>query len=144
MNAYGRENHGRRRRATAPRAATRRPWQRPRRSSARPQHGAPGDYNATLSCYNNLFKQGSLGLTFQTGAVSQPHWYVKDNLFDGASQSLSVDSYGNGLLSRSNNGFTSGTANSLGGAYNLTDLTADYQTGPLGSFYYPSSGFRCT
>ncbi len=140
MNDYRRRNHARRRRGTAPGAVTQRHWQRPRHGPPRPRHKDPSDCNAVFNCYNNLFKGGSLGITFQTGAVSQPHWYVKDNLFDGANQSLSVDSHGNGLLSRSNNGSTSGTTDSTGGASDPTGLTADYQTGPLGSFYYPSSG----
>ncbi len=94
----------------------------------------------TLNLYNNLLRGGSLDLNYQTGGAPMPNWYVKDNLFDGCSQSLSGDSYGEALVLRSNNGFTSGTADSLGGAGDLTGLTADYEAGPLGDFYYPASG----
>ena len=37
-------------------------------------------------------------------------------------------------------GFTTGATNSFGGANNKTNLAADFQTGPLGDYYYPASG----
>jgi hypothetical protein len=91
-----------------------------------------------VSLYNNLFRNGSLHLTYDTGTYN-PSWYVRDNLFDGTSQSPSGNAWNTYIL-RGYNGFISGTSNSLGGSNNVTGLTADYQIGPLGPFYYPTGG----
>ena len=37
---------------------------------------------------------------------------------------------------------TAGTTNYLGGTNNKTNLVADYQVGPLGNYYYPTSGLN--
>jgi hypothetical protein len=96
-----------------------------------------------VSLYNNLFRNGSLYLTYDSG-TSNPYWYVRDNLFDGASQHPGGNAWSN-YIQRGYNGFISGTTNSLnGGATDKTGLTADYQTGPLGPFYYPASGGSLT
>jgi hypothetical protein len=93
----------------------------------------------SVSLYNNLFRNGSLHLTYDSGTYN-PYWYVRDNLFDGTSQSPSGNAWST-YIQRGYNGFISGTTNSLnGGATDKTGLTADYQTGPLGPFYYPTGG----
>ena len=63
---------------------------------------------------------------------------MQDNLFDKAN--LSGSSVGIQYILCSNNGFTAGTINYLGGTNNKMNLIADYQAGPLGNYYYPSSG----
>jgi hypothetical protein len=95
-----------------------------------------------VSLYNNLFRNGFLYLNYDSGTYN-PYWYVRDNLFDGTSQYLSGNAWGT-YIQRGYNGFISGTTNSLGGSNNKTGLTADYQTGPLGPFYYPASGANLT
>jgi hypothetical protein len=80
--------------------------------------------------YNNLFRGGFITM-YSDSSLS-----VQDNLFDQSS--LSGTSTNN--LTCSNNGFTAGTTNYLGGASNKTNLVADYRAGPLGKYYYPSSG----
>jgi hypothetical protein len=91
-----------------------------------------------VGVYNNLFRSG--GVTFQYEAGTQnPTWNIKDNLFDGASQSLS-GAYWSYYTARSHNGFTAGTANSLSGTSDRDNLTADFVPGPLGDYYYPNPG----
>ena len=96
--------------------------------------------SVTFNCYNNLFLGGSFFATMQSGSQTVPAWNVKDNLFDGATQYTYSDSGGAAQMYFSNNGFTLGTANYLGGNNNLFDFTPDYQAGPLGNYYYPNSG----
>jgi hypothetical protein len=91
----------------------------------------------SVSLYNNLFRGGTLDLLYDSG-TSNPTWYVRDNLFDGCAATLGGTAVG--YVTRSHNGFTIGTGTGLGGASNKTGLTPDYQAGPLGRFYYPSSG----
>jgi sugar lactone lactonase YvrE len=85
--------------------------------------------------YNNLFRGGLFQLCAGSAAVP---WYVRDNLFDRTD--LTGSSVGTNYIICSNNGFTTGTTNSLGGTSNKTGLVADYQAGPLGRFYYPANG----
>jgi hypothetical protein len=95
----------------------------------------------SFNCYNNLFQGGGFNLTYQPGNSGAASWYVKDNLFDRAPQSLNTDSYAHySLLLPSNNGFTTGTTNLLSGSNNKTGLTADYQAGVFGNYYYPTNG----
>jgi hypothetical protein len=89
--------------------------------------------------YHNLFRGGSLSLGYYSGSGMQS-WNVKDNLFDGATQSFSYDSYGNSMVQRSHNGFITNTATIFGGTGSRTNLVADFQGGPLGRFYYPATG----
>ncbi len=61
-------------------------------------------------------------------------WTVKDNLFDGVTLSE-----GTVTITNSNNAYQ-GTTQLAGGTNNKTLGTTDYRNGPLGSFYYPTSG----
>ena len=85
--------------------------------------------------YNNLFRGGSCMFNSTNAAVP---WYVQDNLFDQVN--LSGSATGTNYIISSNNGFTAGTTNLLGGTNNKTNLMADYQAGPLGNYYYPTNG----
>jgi hypothetical protein len=89
--------------------------------------------------YNNLFRGGSLSLSYYYGWGMQT-WNLKDNLFDGATQSFSKDGYGDSMVQRSHNGFITNTATTFGGTGSFTNLVADFQSGPLGRFYYPATG----
>ena len=92
-----------------------------------------------FNCYNNLFWKGKVS-SFEYGTVT---WNIKNNLFDGAGQSATYNPlppYFINPYSLSNNGFTTGTTNSLGGSNNITNIIADYQVGPFGAYYYPSNG----
>jgi hypothetical protein len=90
------------------------------------------DSHLSAGFYNNLFRGGYLYLS---GAGAGP-WPVQDNLFDQANLSSTSTNH----LTCSNNGFTAGTTNYLGGPNNETNLAADYQAGPLGNYYYPTNG----
>lgn len=94
------------------------------------QIATSGYYAFTLTCYNNLFLNGNVVFNNQ---ISSPAWTARDNLFDGVS-------VGTGLyaITASHNAYRNAT--SLGGTNNLTLAACDYQTGPLGQFYYPTSG----
>ena len=97
---------------------------------------AANDLQATVR--NNLFRRGQLYCGyFWAGAGYPPYptWTVKDNLFDGATATSS----GSGYVAASHNGYTNATA-TLGGSGNKTSLVPDYQTGPLGRYYYPTTG----
>ena len=92
----------------------------------------------TVQAFNNLFWRGSLQATYDSG-TSNPTWTVKDNLFDGTTQILSGTSTAS--VSRSNNGFTSGTANTFNGSGDKPSLSTDYQSnGTWGKRYYPAAG----
>ncbi|MFM7216295.1 MAG: hypothetical protein ACKO3H_15600 [Verrucomicrobiota bacterium] len=92
----------------------------------------------TFSAYNNLFWRGALQVAYDSG-TSNPTWVIKDNLFDGTSQTLSGNSTAS--VTRSNNGFTSGTTNTYVGSGDKTGLSIDYQTNAVwGVRYYPASG----
>jgi hypothetical protein len=94
-----------------------------------------GTVPMAVDLYNNLFRNSSVSLNYSTSA--NPTWHAQDNLFDGTGQTVSGST---AYLVASYNGYISGTSNSLGGSNNKTGLNSDYQTGPLGTFYYPSSG----
>jgi RHS repeat-associated protein len=99
-----------------------------------------GESYVEVTVRNNFFRGGLFYLTwfYNYTYPQNPNWYVQNNLFDGTTQT----SYGSEetRVYLSHNAFTAGTANSLGGLYNKTNLTADFQAGPLGEFYYPATG----
>jgi hypothetical protein len=101
-------------------------------------YGSQGSYHV-VSLYNNLFSRSTLNLSFDPGTGYIPTWRAQDNLFDGASPSGSGTGYAT-YVTVGYNGFTSGTSNGLGGNNNKTGLTADFVTGSLGAFYYPTNG----
>jgi hypothetical protein len=87
------------------------------------------------SLYNNLFWSSSLALTYNDYyATAHPNWYVKDNLFDTATNSFTGTGSYTTYVNRSHNGFNA-TTNNLGGSTNLTLMSLAYGSGPLGSFY---------
>jgi hypothetical protein len=80
---------------------------------------------------NCLFYGGQLSVSKEFGGT----WTFRDNLFDRVAivqPGKSVDA--------AYNGFTTNTVNALGGSSNTTNLVANYQTGPLGFYYYPTNG----
>lgn len=84
--------------------------------------------------HNNLVKDCTLSLNNMTNTTS---WTAHDNFFDTVTLSGPNNSYG--LLVNTHNGYLSTTT--LPNASNTKNIPyADYQTGPLGSFYYPTSG----
>ena len=80
--------------------------------------------------WNNLVQGGTFGFIYYSAAYGV--FDVQNNLFDTVALTSS------GTYTVDYNGFKSTTA--LGGTHNKTVTTADYQTGPLGGFYYPPSG----
>lgn len=85
----------------------------------------------TLTLKNNLFWGGTLGLICQTTGAS---WQVRDNLLDGASVTQGTQTFPN-----SYNAYRGSTLIN-GGANSKTLTSCDYQSGPLGQYYYPSTG----
>jgi hypothetical protein len=87
--------------------------------------------------YNNLFRGGSIAYSYN-GAVSGDNvWYVENNFFDTAVQSLTGSP--GGFFYASNNGFSIGTVNSIGTRNQLLNVGANYTAGPLGPYYYPTT-----
>ncbi len=83
----------------------------------------------TLSARNNLFRGGRVTFDNQDAFNT---WTIKDNLFD-----CDVASATN-TFTASNNGFRSGLTTF--GTSAKSGLVPDYQTGPLGRYYYPTGG----
>ena len=96
------------------------------------QETIPGYFPFTLTSYNNLFRLGPLSFVYRDNSTT---WTIKDNLFDCDTLTIHAST----STAASNNGYRSGL-NSLGGSGNKTGLAPDYQTGPLGNFYYPTNG----
>jgi hypothetical protein len=92
----------------------------------------PGVLSA--SAYNNLFHGGALNLI----GSAFPYWYFYDNFFKGASISQSGDP---SLTINGNNAYMT-NATKLGNAPagDPVLVLADFQTGPLGSYFYPTTG----
>jgi hypothetical protein len=100
-------------------------------------HPSSSEIKLAVYVHNNLFQFGSA--TFHN-PTNDAAYELKDNLFDTVS--LSGGSFGQGQTNQvvnSNNGYFN-TSQFQGAGYNQTLTTADYQTGPLGAFYYPTNG----
>ncbi len=104
-------------------------WWRPN-LLVRNDSGGSG-FPMALEVRNNLFISGALTFTRLTHASAV--YNVKDNLFDACTITASASGIGNG-----NNGYRSTTPMS-GGTSDIALTTTDYQTGPLGAYYYNSS-----
>jgi hypothetical protein len=89
----------------------------------------------SLGFYNNLFFGGTLSLNF-----SNPNWNVYDNLFSSANFHIGnyapnhgYNGYYNSAIPYDpNTGYTTPGNQSL--------ATLDFQVGPLGPYYYPTTG----
>jgi hypothetical protein len=91
-----------------------------------------------VNLYHNLHLGGYLRLNYDSSAVSNPIWVVRDNLFDGATQVLGGNAWTT-YVQRSHNAYTAGSVNNLGGSPVFTGLNRDFQSGPLG-FYSHMAG----
>jgi len=80
---------------------------------------------------NCLFHGGQ----FVVSRSNSGSWSFRDSLFDA----VAITDSGDGV-DAAYNGFTTNTVNNLGGSSNQINLVPDYQTGPLGSYYYPTNG----
>ncbi|MCX6925126.1 MAG: hypothetical protein NT154_18220, partial [Verrucomicrobia bacterium] len=100
--------------------------------------GTQNTNNLQVILRNNLFRQVALSLYYSLAPVN-PGWQVQDNLFDLCGLTFVAD-YGSNYVTRSYNGFTTNTVNAFGGASNKINLLSDYQSGPLGDYYYPTNG----
>ena len=94
------------------------------------QEALPGYTSFTLNAHNNLWIAGAVTLNSGINGT----WTLRDNLFDGSTNSQP----GGTSWTASNNGYRG--ASSFGGSNNRTPSLADYQNGPLGTNYYPTSG----
>ena len=95
----------------------------------------------TANLLNNLFIEGKLSMSYAVGTFGSgynPAWTLKDNLFVATTNS-GASSY----ILAGNNGYTATNAY-WGGSSNKTGLvttgTGGFQAGPLGPWYYPTSG----
>ena len=94
------------------------------------QEALPGYTSFTLNAHNNLWIAGTVILNSGINGT----WTLRDSLFDGSTNSQP----GGTSWTASNNGYRGAT--SFGGSNNRTPSLADYQNGPLGTNYYPTSG----
>ena len=102
--------------------------------------GAYKNYSgqAKVALRNNLFHRGGLTLYYYyVESYGTPQWVCTDNLFDGVS--VSAYSITTNRLYAGWNGY-SATSATFGGTSNRVSLSAVFLAGPLGGFYYPSSG----
>jgi hypothetical protein len=83
-----------------------------------------------VSAYHNLWWGGAVKLD----AGQSGPWTWRDNLFDGSANQV----VGTSGISATYNGYRGSTA--LGAGNNRTLTTTDFQTGPLGPWYYPLTG----
>ena len=89
-------------------------------------------YNVHL--HNNLFLAGTVTL----GREYSPPWSIENNLFD---KTVCSASGGGGMgIQILRNAYTSGTTPLPAGTGNRTGLLQDYVLGPLGRYYYPTTG----
>jgi hypothetical protein len=95
------------------------------------QTNTAGYYDFPLSFYNNTLNGGESLFYYGTSGTT---WSVKDNFFNETTLSNAV-----GTVDASYNAYRSAPPG-LGGTNNVSVTTADFVTGPLGRFYYPSSG----
>ena len=98
--------------------------------------GCYGPYFANF--YNNLFlNNGNLGLAHACGGSIVQNFAVRDNLFVRGSFT-----YGGGGYTPviANNGFYQTTVTSYGSNPRILTTTPDFQSGPLGGYYYPTTG----
>src|SRR5258708_232730 len=96
--------------------------------------------------YNNLFlgdpnsatpgTPPALALIYDSG-TSNPAWQLHDNLFDKATQTLTGNLTAS--VSRSNDGFTTGTTHGIVGTSDQNGVTVTYQVGPLGKYFLPTT-----
>ena len=92
-------------------------------------NSAPNKARLGMYLRNNLFRNCSL--LFNNPTNDSP-FEMKDNLFD------TVDlAYGGAYVTNSYNAYYNTTAQ---GSNSKTLAAVDYQTGPLGNFYYPTNG----
>ncbi len=100
-------------------------------------HPNIGGYSGfTLNAFNNLWQGGTNKL--DSSLPGWGWWTLRDNLFDGTAHQLGTGT----SWTASNNGYRSAT--SLGGSNNRTLTATDYQSGPLGTNYYPTSSGHLT
>jgi hypothetical protein len=92
----------------------------------------------TYTAFNNLFRGGNYSLNYSNAATGDPVWLVQDNLFYQANDTLTWS--GANYVTSSTNGFTTGTTDRLQTAGAVLNLNADFVTGPLSDYYYPTSG----
>ena len=87
----------------------------------------------TMNLHHNLFHQGSLLLVARVGTTP---WVVRDNFFNV--ETLIATGL-NASFAPDYNAFRTGLA-PFGGANNRTAIDAAFQEGPLGQYYFGSSG----
>ncbi len=94
-------------------------------------------YPVYLDLRNNLFRNGSVTLTYYT--TNNYVWSLRDNLFDGVALTVSSSST-NIAPVNSNNGYHNTTNLPATSGGDVTLAGVDYQPGPLGNYYYPTNG----
>jgi hypothetical protein len=91
-----------------------------------------------LYLYNNLYQRSTVTLNFNKPDPF-PQWWVFNNLFDR--DTLSVSSGGVFPVASNNAYFScSWTLGPSGSTADVTLTNVDFQTGPLGNYYYPTNG----
>jgi hypothetical protein len=102
-----------------------------------------GDYAVNSPFYlyltvrNCLFTRSTFSLMRATSYYGA--WNIHDNLFDRTSPSLGNYSSFSSVDVRGYNGYT-GSSDPIGGTGSKLNRLNDFQSGPLGDYYYPTSG----
>ncbi|MGA2175352.1 MAG: hypothetical protein ABSH38_10260 [Verrucomicrobiota bacterium] len=101
----------------------------------------PGAYQVNFG--NNLLHMGVVDFFYYINSQPGSQWFIYNNLFENSHVSPSGSGTNWALqFQDSNNAYIQDTGselpNSSGG--DLTPSRADYQTGALGSYYYPTTG----
>jgi hypothetical protein len=90
------------------------------------------DDNQVANLFCNLFKAGSLNLSYTWHTANNP-WTIEGNFFDVVAASIANGA----LMTTDYNGFSASSA-FLGGSHNVVGVADNnWQTGPLGNWYYP-------
>jgi uncharacterized delta-60 repeat protein len=88
-----------------------------------------------VTFYNNLFWSNTVALTYaDANAYNHPAWTIKDNVYDGVTNTFSGSGSYASYIVNSHDAFRS-TPNPLAGANHLTLTALTYATGPLGKWY---------
>jgi RHS repeat-associated protein len=129
------------------------------RNSVTLWRGSPGSMGSFIpsafvaNLYNNLYHAGSLGIYFAISGSENmpptgpypPTWQIFDNLFENVN--LTEQGYDGWtgsswqyFVNNGYNGYNNSATLLVSSGGDKTNALADYQPGPLGSFYYPTTG----
>ena len=104
-----------------------------------------------LNAYNNLFHGGSFTIGYYLEDPTEDGWSPSISLYDNLFENIAGSEYGQDLgaghqtwsyfIYNHHNGYVNSAFTLVGSSGgDVVRSRADYQTGPLGRYYYPGSG----